>query len=521
LTEFPRDPDGLLAFLARTWSEERKVRIVRSNEFGAIKSPQPRILLPSYFAPLLPQLKGFQRWREYRFSAWHEAMHIKFSPPKSKFVTEIAEELEPEYRHTPLIRYVMSLLEDVRIETLGLEIYKPYRAEQEWSLKMHANALRKSGRYDFEAALMGTVLLGLQPPESLAPEVRRKLVKLREIALSLRTLEDLKKGTIEGVKLLWDLKDWLDLREEPNPLLEFNSHFEPDPDLDMEEEGGFLPVLVEEYRSLEQSIKETVARLKYEKDLGAKIASCDPSILGQRGDWDYLYSQISAKVNELISLLRKWKVGWDETLDYTGDEVEPELLLISRFSRERQKSFINEEKAGTKTSLCILADFSASIGAQVSNYRKALAIITEALDYIGVKFSLYAFHGQLLEIIKPMRYEWDLISKERVAGIVADGNTPIAKHLTNFTLRAPEAERAERFVLITDGMPDEPAEAVEAARRMLRSGTRLGVLLLSRNTAMLKLPFFSELSEIPNTVTYCRDTSELPSKFFTLLNYLT
>ena len=220
------DPDEVLSFLARAWSEDKKTLIRRDRWFFA-NVENKIIFLPSYFQKLPMEkhmnLANIRRWRFYRFSAWHEAQHIRFSPPKEEIIPRIEERLEKmgfDIKGS-LVRALVDVFEDYRIEKLGLRDYK-YEEEKKFVDEVAKIASEKAlekiaDEWDaYSAILTGYLLFDADIPNTaaVAPEFLQALGEVKENMLKIETVQDLEKAVVKSYPLLHEY--WPNYLEYPD-----------------------------------------------------------------------------------------------------------------------------------------------------------------------------------------------------------------------------------------------------------------------------------------------------------------
>lgn len=534
------NPDEVLSFLARAWSEDKNVRIYRAYWFYA--HPETKIIhLPSYLERIPNEkelnLYDVRRWRFFRFSAWHEAQHIRFSPDR-KDIFESARDMllssKPTYisyiRKEKLLMNLIDIFEDYRIEKLGLRDYK-YEEEKEF--------MKEIGRRGTEIALanipslastlnlltdnsiralrltnlmIGILLFDYKPKRQT--KWTRRLLKVKKIMEKIETVDDLINSVILAYNILEDL--WVEpigaFSIEEIKYTVLPQTLETGKEIKIEAPQFILS----EFEEVKKYIK------KYEEQMQVMEASAGlfgGSVQRQRGDWEEIYSPVKAQAEILKTNLMKWKVGWVEALGHVGDDIEPESYLLSRHYRsyERPKFFIDERKLRPEGKFLFLVDMSASTEGYNEMYRQALAIITSALDYIGIEFSIISFSGQALSLIKDLHIPFDLNAKERIAGLESEGGTPLGYILRKLS---PYMVNIDRLVVMTDGMPGDTYLSLKMINEYRNSGKKVGVLLLSKSLRVLEVPFVEELTRIPNIFTFTQEISELPIQFFKLLEYM-
>ena len=93
--------------------------------------------------------------------------------------------------------------------------------------------------------------------------------------------------------------------------------------------------------------------------------------------------------------------------------------------------FLSDYKLKIKTKVAILLDHSSSIADAELDYKRATVALCESLNYLGVKFAVYAFSTEKLQVqcwvIKPPNIRWSPVCARRLAQIRASGWTPLAE----------------------------------------------------------------------------------------------
>jgi len=165
-------------FLARAWSEKPHAFVVMKHD---IDIPHTETLSATIYMPppskypITALISGYRLWRS---SLWHESMHNKYPPPAvpKKFVFQ------------SVLKQVLNVIEDVRIEFLGLKEYPGMKRELQ---------LKRAVFYHF-----------LKPPANLF-ETYAQLMLFRAVkGLGFRSLP---KEVVEAVRYTWrGLKQGID-----------------------------------------------------------------------------------------------------------------------------------------------------------------------------------------------------------------------------------------------------------------------------------------------------------------------
>ncbi len=177
-------------------------------------------------------------------------------------------------------------------------------------------------------------------------------------------------------------------------------------------------------------------------------------------------------INNLKAKFKEWKSGWKEQHVVTGDEFDQETYM------EGHKPFITDKKIAIKTRIFILLDHSSSIAEEETQYKKATLALCEVLDFLKVKFSVYAFNTEQKQVtcwlIKPENLQWNNAAAKRLAQIKANGSTPLAE-VYNLLLPTLRSKKPDIFLTLTDGEPSDP----DAVRSVMMDFKLLGVKMVA------------------------------------------
>lgn len=185
-------------------------------------------------------------------------------------------------------------------------------------------------------------------------------------------------------------------------------------------------------------------------------------------------------INNLKAKFKEWKSGWKEQHVISGDEFDQETYM------EGHKPFLTDKKIAIKTRIFILLDHSSSIAEQEAQYKKATLALCEVLDFLKVKFSVYAFNTEQKQVtcwlIKPENLQWNNSAAKRLAQIKANGSTPLAE-VYNLLLPTLRSKKPDIFLTLTDGEPSDP-DAVRSVMRDLKLlGTKMVAIGVGINTS--------------------------------------
>jgi len=541
------NPDEVLAFLAKAWCEGKPTKVVRSGVFTSRISEEPNtpniIFLPSFWeikqerlGEILKELEV--RWRIYRFITWHEAQHIRFSPPRKRFTDKLFNQLQlsQSVKQKLLVRELTSIFEDYRVEKIGLQTYK-YQKEQDFVKSvteqflpfMLNNALDERFFPEFLAAYFLTdfpenklkeILIERLLQQNLTINVKgfpdslfRILRQLKMEMKKIETIPELEKLICLGFNLLKEFWSEFPITSSSKDIVIFATLIP----YDLASAKQLEPdeTIKRELELLKKNAESQLRRFQTEITIAASFHGMIQTV---QGDWLTLEEKVKPQIDLLERLLQKWKIGWIEKLDYRGYDIDPESFLLSRLKENEIKSFVDEKLSSPKTSLLILIDTSGSISSYAQLYRETVAAISSARAFCEVPFALIRFGGTESLLMKLPESPFDSIVKGRIAAMGTGGGTPLGYHLEKL---AKSDLRFERMVIITDGAPNSPERAIRSVNALRKQGKRLAVLLLETTGVYQHLPFYDWLSTQPNTVVVIRELESLPFKFFKLLQYLT
>lgn len=133
-------------------------------------------------------------------------------------------------------------------------------------------------------------------------------------------------------------------------------------------------------------------------------------------------------IRKLKSVIRSWKRGWREIHDVMGDEIDIESVIESQ-----PKPFLTDFKNTINTKIALLLDHSSSIDDYELEYKKATVALCEALKFLNVKFSAYAFSTMNKKVtcwvIKHPDVKWTSINARNLVQIKASGEHLLQKFI--------------------------------------------------------------------------------------------
>jgi uncharacterized protein YegL len=158
-------------------------------------------------------------------------------------------------------------------------------------------------------------------------------------------------------------------------------------------------------------------------------------------------------ITKLKSVIRSWKRGWREIHEITGDEIDVESIIESQ-----PKPFLLDYKNTIDTKIALLLDHSSSIDEYELEYKKATIALCEALKFLNVKFSAYAFSTKNKKVtcwvIKHPDVKWTSMNARNLVQIKASGGTPLAE-IYNLLLPFMKTYKPDIMITLTDGEPSD------------------------------------------------------------------
>jgi len=269
--------------------------------------------------------------------------------------------------------------------------------------------------------------------------------------------------------------------------------------------------VLEEYKIIEQSQKEPdSSELAGEYgELGGYAAVSGATVFPDMGDIG-VFTKDSGTIARLLSLLQKWKIGWEEYLDEEG--FEPDIEEVITRSRKR---FYDEHRTSPSGGTYIMLDISGSVRKVIKEYVRMTNIICEVFSKLGLKFEVVAFTDGPLRIIKAHNEKWGNKQKQRLSGMInsSGGGTPTGDALS-VASRVFKLHGIERVIILTDGMPDNIDYLKEMIKKVESTGVK--VYMIGFEVASYIKLYFDEITT-RNKYALVRSVSELPNAFFNLV----
>ncbi len=477
-------------FLAKRWSNNNDVTVTISRENKISTNIEKRkITLPGleYFYGNI-----FQKYRQWRTLLWYESMRMRFS--FKIYDTDIA------------FGYIFNILETKRVEILGLDEWKGMIREIIYyealsgnnkpllnSLHGKAKVIEAFSQFFLTGFIKGEIYGGeservlkaseyaknfikeyvsnyennkkhYNPTEDqkLLEGEARQIIRILQIdsLMSMPPIPIIMPKNMIGLsisheEMINQIEKVLKLKTKEIELEKANKEIEQGKDIKEE-----FKVLVKESRKNDNKGYETT------ENLSIAIPDNDMEI-----DENRIYDL--DLINRVKTALKEWKTGWKEKYDYQGEETE-----IENYIERQPKVFINDKKISINFKISILLDLSSSIEDNEIEYKKAAVALCEGLDYLGVKFSIYAFNTVSRAIkcwvIKPQNVKWGSIYAKRLMQIKPLGGTPLAE-VYKILQPTINSFKPDVFVTLTDGEPSD----MDAVRLTVLSYKRYGIKMIA------------------------------------------
>ena len=479
----------IATFLSRRWSDSTESTIHISRE-GKISTnlDKKRITLPGldYFYGNI-----FQKYRQWRTLLWYESVRLKYS--FKIFDTDV------------VFGFVFNILETKRIEILGLEEWKGmikeiiYYEGLSWHNKPLLNSLH--GKNKVLEAFSQFFLTGYIKGELYGGENER-VIKASDYAQNI--LREYIKNFKLNNKTFDQIKDqkWLEYEtRQIIKILQVDSLMSVPPipiimpkskiGLSMKQEEVLSQIeklvriknkeieieklkkeivqgddINEEFRIIVNESKKNDNK-GYETTENLSIAIPDNMGVDENAIFDF------DLINKVKTALKEWKSGWKEKYDFSGDEIE-----IENYIERQSKIFISDKKIAINVKISVLLDLSSSIEDNEIEYKKATVALCEGLEYLGIKFSIYAFNTESRMVkcwvIKPPTARWGSIYARRLMQVKPIGGTPLAE-IYKILQPSISAFKPDIFVTLTDGEPSD----MDAVRSVVLSYKRSGVEMIA------------------------------------------
>ena len=501
----------IFTFLARRWSEtdETLVDFTKKNQ-AKTRLGEKRITIPN-----IDRYQGdnFHKYRQVRTALWYEAMRLRHC-------TKILS-------NDHAFGFILNTIETKRMERLGRMTWMGMDSELVFSYafainyRPHLNAIYGKARIVeafYQAFLLGGIKGEIQPSHfervqeavSYADRILDEAVKDGHQTkwLEVRIPEIIKILDIDSlltipVSLPW-MRQGMALTEAE--LLRSLAGIAKNREGDF---GKIDPAvslrgddIYSEYSALVEEDKKNENHKLGTAGVGVLVPPTDGI------DETVIYDR--DLINRIKTRFKDWKSGWREQSLPHGDEFDEDGYV------DGTQPFFTDVKMASRARIMILLDHSSSIASDHLEYKKATLALCEVLAYLKIEFSVYAFNTQnkavICWMIKPARARWNNSTAKRLAGIAANGATPLAEVYDKMSPTI-QAGKPEIFLTLTDGEPSDPDAVRSMVKSLKMTGIRMVALglgpdivrstTIARNLGRLgyeKAISVSRLHDIPNKV---------------------
>jgi Mg-chelatase subunit ChlD len=466
-------------FLGRAWSGKPvtvrlDMRGEQANTYGNVIELPP----PSRY-PVTGLIESYRLWRA---SLWHESMHQHYGLPKPISETE----------NNATLHYITNVIEDYRIERLGVREYPGMRRELELRRAVYFNLAPKAtdildmfrhsmlygavksdnvpdSVYRATAYAIDRVERGVDSP-TIALQVCKILGLQPDESVSFMLLYNLKKCTVPSDKKIKQnqleqvVKEWVEKKKEFDEKTEQEagkSESEPETEEEEEEETEEeVEEQVEEILETDEEVEEEIQLIReedrrIEKMRKRETAQAEGLKLPAQLNVDESEYYNQELITHLKSQLRRLRKGWKEIPASSGE------FDVDSYVTRHSKVFVDEErlKVGGYR-VIILVDHSASIKSYMHTYKTACIALAESLSTLNIPFAVYLFSewGGYAEVylIKTFEEKWTRMNARRLAQIPADGTTPLTEVYDTLEKVVYSSKGPLYFITLTDGAPDHP-----------------------------------------------------------------
>ncbi|HEY7695970.1 MAG TPA: vWA domain-containing protein [Nitrososphaeraceae archaeon] len=445
---------NLGTFLSRRWSGNNKAIILLTED----KPPETNLEKNTITMPSLRYYNGteFQKYRQWRVSLWYESMRLSGS-------TRILS-------NDHAFGFILNSIETKRIEILGLREWRGMENEIifnegiSWLSRPLLNSLY--GKHKIVEAFSQFLLTGYIKGELFGSESDR-------VQSAVNIAKELIDESIQNNHKT----DWIE-RQIPKIIktLQIDSLFTI-PIVTFRSKIGLSiteKVLLKEIekvirirnRVTEKSTEDIVTGITILKEYESLVKESKKtdnkgySAMEQFGleipdnvDIDESIIYDNDLITKLKSVIRSWKRGWREIHEITGDEIDVESIIESQ-----PKPFLLDYKNTIDTKIALLLDHSSSIDEYELEYKKATIALCEALKFLNVKFSAYAFSTKNKKVtcwvIKHPDVKWTSMNARNLVQIKASGGTPLAE-IYNLLLPFMKTYKPDIMITLTDGEPSD------------------------------------------------------------------
>ena len=469
------------SFLARRWSGNTRINVDISEKTGTrTRLSENRIIL---YPPNKRPGDGFAQYRQFRMDVWYESMKVRFC---SRILSR-----------DHAFGFVLDMLEERRVESLGRRMWRGMDNEimfcQAYRFLSRPPLTQVYGRAKILEAFYQHFMFGAFRGEVQAGHFQRVARASKAAGQIIRTALNKDLGTDWMEKKAGEIVRILDIDSLQTVPISL-PFVRQDIPVNRRDVTRFLGT-VRKNREGDFGRTDPAAVLAGESVSGEYRTVAEEAVMNERKESvpgvGGIRTPASEGVDESViydadlitglkTRFRRWKNGYREVHRASGDELDVESYL------DGQRPFITDERLSIKSHIVILLDHSSSISADAVGYKKATLGLCEVLSYLDVRFAVYAFstmdRAVVCWLIKNEESGWGRLHARRLAGIVANGSTPLAQVYQKM-LPALQARPPDIFLTLTDGEPSDPAAVRDVIRSVRSGGVRMVALGLGPSTS--------------------------------------
>lgn len=436
-------------FLGNVWSG-KKVEVVISRKIEVPScyrdsKDKNKIIIFLPIPSKNPTYDFITNYRLWRFSLWHEAMHVYFKT------------FEVDQFHSSKLQTLLNIIEDYRIEIEGLKVYRGMIKERLLSQMIFYTLLPPpTDNLTAYAHLLLMSKCKTRVPENVKEAVKYTILALKKGVpsneIAKKVAEMLEVDTSDQIP---NFRNQIQKKVGKKVLLE-----------KIEEENKMkLKKLIEEVDSEIIDEVEIIWRRRHEKKDIEGVIFKVPEILNINIR-EYINRDLQI---HLLNIFSKLRCGYSEFLSDSG-EFDTENYVNAR------KPFIEERVSGTKKlKFIFILDHSSSIVGYDKSYKIALINLSEVLYRLGIKFEIYAFTTErdlIIHVIKEKEI-WTTEHARRIASVIPSGGTPLDTVYKGLLNRLNETLDRNTFVItLTDGEVSDVADTAEEVKKFRKKGVK-------------------------------------------------
>jgi len=547
----------ILDWLCKAWSGQQNLIIADATHQSSsslwTSETKPHKILYSR-APSL-NLSPLDNWRITRFSCWHESMHEKLTKTIPSMPSNLALN-------------IFNIVEDIRIEKMGLQTYKGYIPEYGFYIatcSAHRPSVDKSDNPLLETLCQMAYTNKYKGKFPFDQTTLEQIKVFAERIHRTKHRRDSVKLTNEIYEFFMNLYDnssdsspqaASSIRQSIPPFNDLSHHMSTPQQPQQEEQGGdqenqqsqqpqqaqqsqqikdeinkiakelnldITPSesVKEEFESMKKRAEEVEDELSDKDDL-TKIVE-DNSIGRHFADTSRTYyqlingygkhSSIVSQINQIKALLRKWRIGYVDQYDTHG-ELDIQEFIAYKHENGRKDVFLDRTRLSPISSFIVLIDCSESLKLVEVPYLQMCAIIAEGLKSINVPFTIIGFQGySAISVIKALKepFNGNILAEKRM-----DGDTPMYTAL-NIANEYAKQKNIKNIVIITDGEPTDDKNIKPSLSPFKNSPCRIFMIGFA-STLWERKRMSDEMKKLsPFAYQVVPSLSDLPFAFFKML----